>query len=142
MRWWGERAEPVAAAAATHGLCCSAPLGVGHTTGGITGGGGTSTGCSTGGIGVTIEDEASVRWTYCHGDSVHVQVGAEVVDAGVQILTSDNTVRSSGPHSTSRSTPLTAPCSAPKALLRSVRGVGVLGQASTQSSTLPASGCA
>ncbi len=54
-------------------------------------------GCSTCGIGVTIEDDTGVRWTYCHGNAVHVQVG-DSIGAGVQILTSGNTGRSSGPH--------------------------------------------
>jgi len=59
---------------------------------------GTSTaGCGTCGIGVTIEDDTGVRWTYCHGSAVHVQVG-DTVAAGAQILTSGDTGRSSGPH--------------------------------------------
>lgn len=53
--------------------------------------------CSTCGVGVTIEDEQDVRWTYCHGSNVTVTFNA-VVDAGTQIMWSGNTGRSGTPH--------------------------------------------
>ena len=56
-----------------------------------------STACSSCGIGVTIEDDSRVGWTYCHGNAVHVHVG-DTIPAGTQILTSGNTGRSTGPH--------------------------------------------
>ena len=59
--------------------------------------GANSAGCSTCGIGVTIEDQDGTRWTYCHGDALTVADGG-VVDAGEQVLVSGNTGRSSGPH--------------------------------------------
>lgn len=57
-------------------------------------GGGT---CSTCGVGVTIEDEQGVRWTYCHGTNVTVALDA-VVEAGTQVMWSGNTGRSGAPH--------------------------------------------
>ncbi len=71
-----------------------------------------STGCSTCGIGVTIEDDTGVRWTFCHGNALHVQVG-DVVDAGMQILTSVKPADQAARTSTSRSTPPAAPSAAP-----------------------------
>lgn len=59
--------------------------------------GADSAGCSSCGIGVTIEDEAGTRWTYCHGDALTVALGDTVI-AGQQVLVSGNTGRSSGPH--------------------------------------------
>jgi murein DD-endopeptidase MepM/ murein hydrolase activator NlpD len=53
--------------------------------------------CSTCGVGVTIEDEQGVRWTYCHGTNVTVTLNA-VVNAGTQIMWSGNTGRSGTPH--------------------------------------------
>lgn len=53
--------------------------------------------CTTCGIGVTIVDNDSVRWTYCHGSNVHVAEG-QTIQAGQQILTSGNTGRSGTPH--------------------------------------------
>ena len=60
---------------------------------GQTGGGA----CSTCGVGVTIEDEQGVRWTYCHGTNVTVTLNASV-RAGTQIMWSGNTGRSGTPH--------------------------------------------
>ena len=60
---------------------------------GDTGGGN----CSTCGVGVTIEDEQGVRWTYCHGTNVTVALN-DAVSAGTQIMWSGNTGRSGAPH--------------------------------------------
>ncbi len=53
--------------------------------------------CSTCGVGLTIEDEQGVRWTYCHGTNVTVALNA-VITAGTQIMWSGNTGRSGTPH--------------------------------------------
>lgn len=96
----------------------------------------SSGGCSTCGIGVTIEDDAGVRWTYCHGDAVLVGVDGVVV-AGQQVLVSGNTGRSSGPHLHLQiRTPDGRP-RCPQPLLRSLRDTAV-GQ---DPHGLPAFGC-
>lgn len=46
---------------------------------------------------MTIQDNADGRWAHCHGNAIHVRVG-DTVEAGMQILTSGTTGRSSGPH--------------------------------------------
>ena len=53
--------------------------------------------CSTCGVGVIIEDEQGVRWTYCHGTNVTVALDA-TIEAGNQIMWSGNTGRSGTPH--------------------------------------------
>lgn len=93
-------------------------------------------GCSTCGIGVTIEDDTGVRWTYCHGSGVHVQVG-DTVAPGTQILTSGDTGRSSGPHLHLQiRTPDGAP-RCPQPLLRSMRDTGT----GLDPTDLPTTGC-
>jgi murein DD-endopeptidase MepM/ murein hydrolase activator NlpD len=54
-------------------------------------------GCDECGTGLTITDSQGVEWTYCHGSTLEVEVGA-VVTAGTLILRSGNTGRSTGPH--------------------------------------------
>lgn len=54
-------------------------------------------GCNACGVGVTILDAEGVTWTYCHGSSLAVDVGAQV-QAGAQLMTSGNSGRSTGPH--------------------------------------------
>ena len=93
-------------------------------------------GCSTCEIGVTIEDDTGVRWTFCHGNALHVQVG-DVVDAGMQILTSGNTGRSSGPHLHLQIRTPDGTLRCPQALLRSLRDAG----AGLDPNALPATGC-
>lgn len=93
-------------------------------------------GCSTCGIGVTIEDDTGVRWTYCHGDAAHVQLGDTVV-AGRQILTSGDTGRSSGPHLHLQIRTPDGALRCPQALLRSIRDQG----AGLDPTSLPVSGC-
>jgi murein DD-endopeptidase MepM/ murein hydrolase activator NlpD len=53
--------------------------------------------CSTCGVGVTIDDEQGVRWTYCHGTNVTVALHAQITP-GAQIMWSGNTGRSGAPH--------------------------------------------
>ena len=98
---------------------------------------GTNTaGCSSCGIGVTIDDETGVRWTYCHGSAVHVQVG-DTVAAGAQILTSGDTGRSSGPHLHLQIRTPDGALHCPQALLRSLRDSGV----GIDPNSLPLTGC-
>lgn len=59
--------------------------------------GANGAGCSSCGVGVTVEDDAGSRWTYCHGNALTVALN-DVVVAGQQVLVSGNTGRSSGPH--------------------------------------------
>ena len=49
------------------------------------------------GTGLTIVDEAGVRWIYCHATHLDVTLG-QPVTAGQQIMESGNTGHSSGPH--------------------------------------------
>lgn len=93
-------------------------------------------GCSTCGIGVTIDDGSGVRWTYCHGNSVYVQVG-DTVAAGAQILTSGDTGRSSGPHLHVQIRTPDGTLRCPQALLRSLRDHG----AGLGPTSLPTTGC-
>ena len=98
---------------------------------------GTNTaGCSTCGIGVIIDDDTGVRWTYCHGSAVHVQVG-DTVAAGVQILTSGDTGHSSGPHLHLQIRAPDGTLRCPQALLRAIRdhGTGI------DPNSLPATSC-
>lgn len=98
---------------------------------------GTKTaGCSTCGIGVTIEDDSGVRWTYCHGSALHVQVG-ETVAAGAQILTSGDTGRSSGPHLHLQIRTPDGILRCPQTLVRSLRDRG----AGINPNSLPVTGC-
>lgn len=53
--------------------------------------------CEACGMGVTIQDEPGVQWTYCHGSAVEVKQG-DAVTAGQQILASGNSGSSTGPH--------------------------------------------
>jgi hypothetical protein len=92
--------------------------------------------CSSCGIGVTIDDAAGTRWTYCHADAVHVQVG-DTIDAGTQILTSGNTGRSSGPHLHLQVRTPDGALRCPQPLLRSLRDHG----AGIEPANLPAAGC-
>lgn len=80
-------------------------------------------GCSTCGIGVTIEDDTETRWTYCHGDAL-LGVG-DAVAAGQQILTSGNTGRSSGPHLHLQIRTADGVLRCPQRLLRSLRDAAV-----------------
>lgn len=97
----------------------------------------TSTaGCSTCGIGVTIDDDTGVRWTYCHGSAVYVQVG-DTVAAGAQILTSGDTGRSSGPHLHLQIRTSDGTLRCPQALLRSLRDGGT----GFDPNSLPMTGC-
>ncbi len=95
-----------------------------------------SAGCSTCGIGVTIEDDTGVRWTYCHGDAANVEVGDTVV-AGTQILTSGDTGRSSGPHLHLQIRTPDGALRCPQPLLRSIRDQG----AGLDPTGLPVSDC-
>ena len=98
---------------------------------------GTNTaGCSTCGSGATIEDDAGIRWTYCHGSALHVQVG-DTVAAGAQILTSGDTGRSSGPHLHLQIRMPDGSLRCPQALLRSLRDTG----AGIDPHRLPVTGC-
>jgi murein DD-endopeptidase MepM/ murein hydrolase activator NlpD len=54
-------------------------------------------GCDTCGVGVTIVDDSTHRWTYCHGSTLTVALGDRVA-AGQQIMWSGNTGRSGTPH--------------------------------------------
>jgi murein DD-endopeptidase MepM/ murein hydrolase activator NlpD len=54
-------------------------------------------GCNACGVGVTILDAEGATWTYCHGSSLDVDVGAQV-QAGTQLMVSGNSGRSTGPH--------------------------------------------
>ncbi len=80
-------------------------------------------GCSTCGIGVTVEDDAGARWTYCHGDALLVGVD-DVVVAGRQVLLSGNTGRSSGPHLHLQIRTPDGLLRCPQPLLRSLRDTG------------------
>lgn len=93
-------------------------------------------GCSTCGIGVTIEDDSGVRWTYCHGDAVLVGVD-DVVVAGQQVLVSGNTGRSSGPHLHLQIRAPDGLLRCPQRLLRSLRDTG----AGQNPGELAATGC-
>lgn len=93
-------------------------------------------GCSTCGIGVTVEDDAGARWTYCHGDALLVGVD-DVVVAGRQVLLSGNTGRSSGPHLHLQIRTPDGLLRCPQPLLRSLRDTGD-GQ---DSNGLPAAAC-
>jgi hypothetical protein len=95
-----------------------------------------ATGCSTCGIGVTVEDDAGVRWTYCHGDAVLVGVD-DVVAAGQQVLVSGNTGRSSGPHLHLQVRTPDGLLRCPQPLLGSLRDMG----AGQDPHGLPATGC-
>lgn len=93
-------------------------------------------GCGTCGIGLTIEDDTGARWTYCHGNTVNVQVGDTVV-AGTQILTSGDTGRSSGPHLHLQIRTPDGALRCPQPLLRSIRDQG----AGLDPTDLPMAGC-
>ena len=95
-----------------------------------------ATGCSTCGIGVTVDDDTGVRWTYCHASAVHVQVG-DTVAAGTQILTSGDTGRSSGPHLHLQIHTPDGALRCPQPLLRSLRDRGT----GLDPNTLPTTGC-
>lgn len=95
-----------------------------------------STGCSTCGIGVTIQDGDGNRWAYCHGNDVHVAVGS-TVDAGTQLLTSGNTGRSGGPHLHLQIKTPDGQLRCPQQLLRSLRDH----QLGIDPSALPTTGC-
>jgi hypothetical protein len=58
---------------------------------------GGASGCDACGVGVTVLDADGTTWTYCHGSSLAVDVGAQV-QAGTQLMTSGNSGRSTGPH--------------------------------------------
>lgn len=93
-------------------------------------------GCSTCGIGVTVEDGSGVRWTYCHGDAVLVGID-DVVVAGQQVLVSSNTGRSSGPHLHLQIRTPDGLLRCPQSLLRSLRDHGL----GADPARLPTSGC-
>lgn len=93
-------------------------------------------GCSSCGIGVTIEDDFGARWTYCHGDAALVGVG-DVVAAGQQILVSGNTGRSSGPHLHLQLRTADGVLRCPQPLLTSLQSRGV----AHEPAELPAVGC-
>jgi len=99
--------------------------------------GANGAGCSSCGIGVTVEDEAGTRWTYCHGDALTVSLGDTVV-AGQQVLASGNTGRSSGPHLHLQIRTADGVLRCPQRLLTSLatEGIGVV------PTELPSSGCA
>ena len=98
---------------------------------GQTGGGA----CSTCGVGLTIEDEQGVRWTYCHGTNVTVTLNA-VVTAGTQIMWSGNTGRSGTPH-LHLEIRVAGNQRCPQTLLRSLYNAG----AGLLPASLPAAGC-
>jgi hypothetical protein len=77
-------------------------------------------GCTSCGIGVTIEDDSGARWTYCHGEALLVAAG-DTVGAGQQILISGNTGRSSGPHLHLQIRTADGALRCPQSLLRSLR---------------------
>lgn len=92
--------------------------------------------CNACGVGVTITDTAGTTWTYCHGQSRHVDLGATVT-AGDQILTSGNTGRSTGSHLHLQIRTADGILRCPQPLLRSLRDVG----AGIEPSFVPSSGC-
>ncbi len=98
--------------------------------------GAISAGCSSCGIGLTIEDEAGTRWTYCHGDALTVALG-DTVDAGQQVLASGNTGRSSGPHLHLQIRAVDGTLRCPQPLLRTLRDAGV----GADPAGLPMAGC-
>lgn len=98
--------------------------------------GGNPSGCSTCGIGVTIEDDTGTRWAYCHGSAVHVATG-ETVAAGTQILTSGDTGRSGAPHLHLQIRTPDGRLRCPQQLMRSLRDHG----AGVDPMTLPVAGC-
>ncbi len=91
--------------------------------------------CSTCGVGVTIEDEQGVRWTYCHGTNVTVTLNA-VVDAGTQIMWSGNAGRSGTPH-LHLELRVAGDQRCPQRLLRSLHD----GQVGLDPGSLPSAGC-
>lgn len=95
-----------------------------------------SAGCSTCGIGVTIEDDAGARWTYCHGDALTVALG-DTVEAGQQVISSGNTGRSSGPHLHLQVRTVDGTLRCPQLLLRSLQMSAV----GFEVMTLPTTGC-
>lgn len=98
--------------------------------------GSAAVGCSSCGIGVTIEDDTGARWNYCHADALMVATG-DNVGAGQQILSSGNTGRSSGPHLHLQIRTADGVLRCPQSLLRSLRDT-----ASGQDPTdLPSGGC-
>jgi hypothetical protein len=98
--------------------------------------GSNSAGCSSCGVGVTIEDEAGARWTYCHGDALTVALG-DAVEAGQQVLSSGNTGRSSGPHLHLQLRADDGVLRCPQLLL----GALLRGSAAPAVASLPTSGC-
>lgn len=96
----------------------------------------TTVGCATCGIGVTITDNAGIRWAYCHGSDVHVNVG-DTVTAGAQILTSGNTGRSGAPHLHLQIRTPDGRLRCPQFLLRSLRDTAT----GVDPVTLPTTGC-
>lgn len=95
-----------------------------------------STGCSTCGIGVTIEDTDGNRWAYCHGSNAHVAAGTTIT-AGTQLLTSGNSGRSGGPHLHLQIKTPDGVLRCPQPLLRSLRDH----QLGVNPATLPTAGC-
>lgn len=98
--------------------------------------GADAAGCSTCGVGVTIEDDAGARWTYCHGDGALLAVD-DVVEAGEQVLVSGNTGRSSGPHLHLQIRTPDGLLRCPQPLLRSLRDHGL----GADPARLPTRGC-
>lgn len=92
--------------------------------------------CNACGVGVTVVDSDGATWTYCHGSSLTVEVGAQV-QAGTQLMTSGNSGRSTGPHLhlQIRTSDGTRRC--PQPLLRSLRDRAVR----TTVQDLPVAGC-
>lgn len=57
----------------------------------------TSGGCQTCGIGVTIQSDMGLRYTYCHNSTLFVAPGDHIT-AGQQVALSGDTGRSGAPH--------------------------------------------
>ena len=98
--------------------------------------GADAAGCSSCGIGVTVEDDTGTRWNYCHGDALLVVVG-ERIGSGQQVLVSGNTGRSSGPHLHLQIRAADGVLRCPQPLLRSLRNAA----AGQEPARLPSGGC-
>ena len=93
------------------------------------------TGCAACGLGVIIDDDQGVRWTYCHGSAINTRQG-DRIKAGQQILTSGSTGNSTGPH-LHLAIEVNGVKRCPQTLIASLHRRGV----ETDPRTLPVGGC-